>query len=474
MGAPDLLIQNDSGSGNGATVDIAGGLTGSATLSFGTRTSMPGSIGYNNVNNSMSFYTNNANHMTIDTSGNVGIGTTAPSRALDVNGFVRLEPAPGGNGGSSSVLWLDGGTGNSSGTLQNIGGSTTFSNNAIWNGYWEVDPNGYFGPQSQIAMTGVNGGGNIVFNVGGSNYVGSPITWTTAMQIGNNGNVGVGTSNPGSLVDIQGADTSVNMNLQNTSSTAARYPQFNIVDYSGAIGTAVGSGGPVLNLYAPHGSLGGGASANSANDNLGFINFSGYGTAQSQGAVIQATTTQAWTGANHGTSLVFSTTVNNSAAYPSARMTIDGSGNVGIGTTTPSQALEVAGSVKAVDFISTSDRRLKTNIQQMPGLDIITKLTGVKYNWIANGEADFGVIAQDVEGVLPEAVVTDPNTGMKAVKYPNLVAPLIESTKELYGMCKASEAKAEALERKVASLEDENAKLKARLDAIEKKLGLAP
>ena len=162
-------------------------------------------------------------------------------------------------------------------------------------------------------------------------------------------------------------------------------------------------------------------------------------------------------------------------------------GNVGIGTSSPGQKLEVNGNVKAGDFISTSDRRLKTDIRPIEGLDIITKLTGVRYNWIKDGEADFGVIAQDVEGVLPEAVVTDPVSGYKAVKYPNLVAPLIESTKELYGMCKDTsnkvadhdrriasvEEKAKALEIENKKLDEENKKLKARLDAIEKKLGIS-
>ena len=82
--------------------------------------------------------------------------------------------------------------------------------------------------------------------------------------------------------------------------------------------------------------------------------------------------------------------------------------------------------------------------------------------------------------------MTDPKTGMKAVKYPNLVAPLIESTKELYGMCKDTQAKVEDHDRRISSveakaaeleaknqaLELENKKLKDRLDAIEKKLGI--
>ena len=72
---------------------------------------------------------------------------------------------------------------------------------------------------------------------------------------------------------------------------------------------------------------------------------------------------------------------------------------------------------------------------------------------------------------LPEAVTTDAN-GYKAVKYSNLVSPLIESTKDLYGMCKATNSKVDELQREVQSLNDENQKLKARLDAIEKRLGM--
>ena len=140
--------------------------------------------------------------------------------------------------------------------------------------------------------------------------------------------------------------------------------------------------------------------------------------------------------------------------------------------------------MKATAFISTSDRRLKTNIRELNGLDLVTRMHGVRYDWRADGRPDVGVIAQEMEEVLPEAVVTDAKSGYKAVKYQNLVAPLIEAVKELFGMVKAEEAKNQGQDRELASvkaevkaLREENQRLREserafarRLLEIEKKL----
>ena len=101
----------------------------------------------------------------------------------------------------------------------------------------------------------------------------------------------------------------------------------------------------------------------------------------------------------------------------------------------------------------------------------------MKWQWKANEQTDAGVIAQDVERVMPYAVVTDKQTGFKAVKYNSLIAPLIESTKELYGMCSANSAEIAGQGRAIASVQSENAKLKvenqelkARLDSVEARM----
>jgi len=85
---------------------------------------------------------------------------------------------------------------------------------------------------------------------------------------------------------------------------------------------------------------------------------------------------------------------------------------------------------------ASSDERLKDNIQVISEpLQKISELRGVKWEWNDNADAiqkqlpTVGVIAQDVEKVLPELVHTK-SDGYKAVDYPKLVALLIECVKE--------------------------------------------
>ncbi|UOF01075.1 tail fiber domain-containing protein [Bdellovibrio reynosensis] len=177
-------------------------------------------------------------------------------------------------------------------------------------------------------------------------------------------------------------------------------------------------------------------------------------------------------------------------------ISINSGGYVGIHTTSPSNAhkLTVGGTAVATSWDINSDRRFKKNIQTLPNaLTNILKLRGVSYDWRTDEfpdrnfslRKDIGLIAQEVETVFPEVVTTD-SQGFKSVSYNKLVSPLIQSTRELYGVCLASQEQIKLLERKVASLEEsksaqndrikklenENADLKKDLILIKKKLGL--
>jgi hypothetical protein len=88
------------------------------------------------------------------------------------------------------------------------------------------------------------------------------------------------------------------------------------------------------------------------------------------------------------------------------------------------------GNVYAFNYYHNSDIRLKRDIASMPGLDLVTKLRGVEFTWKASGVRAGGVIAQEVEKVLPTAVHQDKD-GTKSVDYDMLIAPLIEAVKEL-------------------------------------------
>jgi hypothetical protein len=76
-----------------------------------------------------------------------------------------------------------------------------------------------------------------------------------------------------------------------------------------------------------------------------------------------------------------------------------------------------------------SDVRLKSNIQTIEsGLDKVCAMRGVTFE--KDGVRNLGVIAQEVEAVIPEVVHTQ-NDGMKSVAYGNIVGVLIEAIKEL-------------------------------------------
>ena len=88
-----------------------------------------------------------------------------------------------------------------------------------------------------------------------------------------------------------------------------------------------------------------------------------------------------------------------------------------------------SGVVTAVDFNSTSDRELKENITTVDhAVDITQQLRGVRFEWKKDGKPAYGVIAQELEEVLPELVS---QTNPKTVNYNGIIGVLIEAVKEL-------------------------------------------
>lgn len=78
---------------------------------------------------------------------------------------------------------------------------------------------------------------------------------------------------------------------------------------------------------------------------------------------------------------------------------------------------------------SSSDRRLKDDIQNIEdSVNKVQQLNGVSFKWKKNGNYTYGVIAQEVEKVLPYAVHA--NGEFKAVTYNALIGLLIEAVKD--------------------------------------------
>ena len=87
------------------------------------------------------------------------------------------------------------------------------------------------------------------------------------------------------------------------------------------------------------------------------------------------------------------------------------------------------------DITAFSDRRLKTDIKNIENaLPKVMQMQGVYYkrNDIENAREQIGVLAQDMEAILPEVVLTaDDEIGTKSVDYAKITAVLIEAIKEL-------------------------------------------
>ena len=101
-------------------------------------------------------------------------------------------------------------------------------------------------------------------------------------------------------------------------------------------------------------------------------------------------------------------------------------GNKKLETTT--SGVTVTGTATATDFNSTSDARLKTNVQVIDDpLEKVLQINGVSFNWIENNKPSMGVIADNIQEVLPELVS---DTNPKTVNYNGLIGLLIEVVKE--------------------------------------------
>jgi hypothetical protein len=191
---------------------------------------------------------------------------------------------------------------------------------------------------------------------------------------------------------------------------------------------------------------------------------------QALGSKIQSVT-ESIIGGSRQSGLAFFTSYQSASSSPLERLRISGTGNVGIGTTTPYSRLTVWGPDSAsstlafnvVNSASTtvfavfdggnaqlsgtltqsSDQRLKTNIQSLDAsssLSLIDALNPVTFNWIdpsQGSNTQVGFIAQQVQAIFPELVSTTSATaltpgGTLGLNYIDLIAPAISSIQALY------------------------------------------
>jgi hypothetical protein len=113
-------------------------------------------------------------------------------------------------------------------------------------------------------------------------------------------------------------------------------------------------------------------------------------------------------------------------------------GTVSVGTVTGTGAALYRNASTGVLATTSSDERLKQNIEKIEGaLDKVLNMRGVYFNWkdaddfsADDNSRQIGMIAQEVEEILPEAVILNGVRDYKTIRYSEMISVLVEAIKE--------------------------------------------
>ncbi|MBU2541148.1 MAG: tail fiber domain-containing protein [Candidatus Omnitrophica bacterium] len=142
-------------------------------------------------------------------------------------------------------------------------------------------------------------------------------------------------------------------------------------------------------------------------------------------------------------------------------------GSVGVRTDAPTEALDVNGNLKirapidgdmqnlsadasGVVYRAVSSKRYKENIQNLiVNTDTVLKLNPVKFNWKSTEKAGIGLIAEDVDEIIPDLVVYNKEGMPESVRYDKVAIYLLEVVKELKAENDELKDRVKALESKI-------------------------
>jgi hypothetical protein len=394
-----------------STLKVEGGTTNGFVQASGSSFQIGASTASNLI-----VYTNNAERMRIDSSGNVGIGTSSPDRLLTLQGdnsYMWMKDAGGGDvafiggdGSNDGFLRLYNGSHTAKVEIQSDG-NTYFSGGNVGIGTssptYKLDVSkGSAGAAARFTASTDNGRGlsftssDVGIFLGaqwtrdiasGSGIHAWSINGSEAMRINASGNVGVGESNPVAKIHIQGSGTSGQVTssliLENSSSGTAG------LQITGAAGSShldfMYGGGPSTGTNtlttgmsmtlegSGAGNVGIGISSPTyklhvrsadASDDVAYIHHDN--ASQSSGTLLKV---RSDAGAGSGYSLLDVQNNSGTALY------VAGDNKVGIGTTSPSELLHVSGASSPAIRVTATNTPVSVSLQADDATGFLTTVT---------------------------------------------------------------------------------------------------
>ena len=326
--------------------------------------------------------------MRITSSGNVGIGTTNPADLLEIEGEADVY---------ARVHY----TGNGSNSPADVCGIKLEHGRATWN-----IRNTYNGGASYPdAAFSINSG-----------------TKANALTILNNtsSDIGIGTNAPTAKLHVNGPDFKVT----NGTEEAINVDLDNYVYKFGDI-----SGGETQSFLE----------ISSADSKAVFSNCDvGIGTS-SPSVPLDVSTSDTGSSFNDGVVQISNTTVANSGGATVMNIRNNYGGGFGtlikfFRTSTSSSIANISfnSGGTAVNYNTGSDYRLKEDLQDFAGLDMVSKIPVYDFKWKTDESRSYGVMAHELQEVLPDAVVGEKDAEeMQSVDYSKIVPLLVKSIQEL-------------------------------------------
>jgi hypothetical protein len=436
--------------------------------------------------------------MTLDASGNLGVGSTSPSNRLQITaaagssharwtesattvGFVGgAQGIISGHNGKFAVRGESGlvlsGSGNSADVIIASGGAATFSSSVTATNF--LASNG--------GLFGWGAGSTFIDGDSSNQYIRFIVNNSERVRINSSGSVGIGTTSPSYKQHILTTDY-IGQFIQSTYLNSSKYYSSTLIGYNIAFNQASEFGYvydsvtptnsyTYLNTYGKSqgsqfaltaaGNVGIGTASPSSNSKLAVSNDGANGfefdvvgastelrsynrstsaytdlTTIASNIMFQAGGSERMRITNGGEVLINMTTTTTSgsgtmlsqgSAFANVRLFGTGSHTFAQFFLSGTQIGSITGSGSTTSYNTSSDYRLKQDLKDFNGLDLVSKLKAYDYEWKSDKTRSYGVIAHELQSVINYAVTgVKDGKEMQGVDYSKIVPVLIKAIQEL-------------------------------------------